>query len=75
MKMSSLFLKFVIVLINWWHDFMSSNSVSNHTHDQQIVLPLHSSLILTWFKELIQFLELSVMTDLCMLINLLSKMK
>ena len=65
MKMSSLFLKFVIVLINWWHDFMSSNSV----------LSLHSSLILTWFKELIQFLELSVMTDLCMLINLLSKMK
>ena len=30
------FSNFVIVLINWCQDFMSSNSVCNHTCDQQL---------------------------------------
>ena len=40
------FWEIVIVMINWWQDFSSSNSVCNHTYDWQIGLPFWSCPIL-----------------------------
>ena len=40
------FSEIVIVMINWWQDFVSSNSVGNHTSDWQIRLPLRGRPIL-----------------------------
>ena len=40
-------------MIDWWKDFVSSNSVRNHTRDKQIGLPLHGRsmlLSLVWLQ-------------------------
>ena len=42
-----LLLEIVTVMINWLKDFMSSNSVFNHTRDRQIGLPLRGRPILS----------------------------
>ena len=39
-QMYLLFSEIVTVMINWQQDFLSSNSVCNHTRDWQIRLPL-----------------------------------
>ena len=41
-----LFSEIVIFMINWYKHFVSSNSVCNHTRDEQIGLPLRSRPIL-----------------------------
>ena len=45
-NLAILFSKIVIFMINWEQDFVSSNSVCNHTRDEQIGLPLRGRPIL-----------------------------